>query len=261
MTHQSSDSVRGKTLWQTAVQAPTLTKLYWLLRIGVSIEYLGHGWAGLSRSRAWLPYYDLFGIPADFALDYLMYITGTVDITVGLLILFWPARILLLHATVWGVFTALLRPTVGEGWWEFLERGGNYGMPLALLIMAGWGGWSLRRWLQRVDAPAAVSDTVYVTNTLGGTVSVINPRRNTVSATITVGANPRGLALHTGNRIAYVANSGSDTVSTFDTSTNTVLSEVAVGDDPRWTASGPAGTFLYVTNTGSHSVSILTLKH
>lgn len=124
----------------------------------MSIEYLGHGWAGLSRSRAWLPYYDLFGISADFAIDYMMYITGTIDVTIGLLILFWPLRILLLHTTVWGVFTALLRPTVGEGWWEFLERGGNYGMPLALLIMAGWGGWSLRRWLQRVDAPAAISD-------------------------------------------------------------------------------------------------------
>jgi hypothetical protein len=162
VTNQIISSVRGKTLWQTAVQAPTLTKLYWLLRIGVAIEYLGHGWAGLSRSRAWLPYYDLFGISADFAIDHLMYITGTVDITVGLLILIWPARILLLHATVWGVFTALLRPTVGEGWWEFLERGGNYGMPLALLIMAGWGGWSLRRWLQRVDAPAAIADNTLI---------------------------------------------------------------------------------------------------
>ncbi|RKS71642.1 hypothetical protein BZB76_4447 [Actinomadura pelletieri DSM 43383] len=144
--------------WDTMVQAPTLTKLYWLLRVGVAVEYIGHGWAGLSRSRAWLPYYDLFGISADFALDYMFYITGTIDITVGLLVLFWPARILLLHATVWGVFTALLRPTVGEGWWEFLERGGNYGMPAAMLILVGLGGWSVRGWLQRADAPTAVTD-------------------------------------------------------------------------------------------------------
>lgn len=162
MTQQFTGSKTGKTLWEAVAQASTTTKLYWLLRIGVAIEYLGHGWAGLSRSRAWLPYYDLFGISADFALDHLMYITGTVDVTIGLLILIWPARILLLHTTVWGVFTALLRPTVGEGWWEFLERGGNYGMPLALLIMAGWGGWSLRRWLQRVDRPAAISDRTLI---------------------------------------------------------------------------------------------------
>ncbi|MFC6084058.1 hypothetical protein [Sphaerisporangium aureirubrum] len=144
------------------VQAPLLTKLYWLLRIGVAIEFLGHGWAGLSRSRAWLPYYDLFGISPDVAINYLMYVTGTVDIIVGLLILFWPARIIILHTTVWGVFTALLRPTVGEGWWEFLERGGNYGMPLALLILVGLGGWSIRGWLTPAKVPATVSDRAYV---------------------------------------------------------------------------------------------------
>ncbi|MDF5758830.1 hypothetical protein [Spongiactinospora sp. TRM90649] len=151
-----------KPLRETIAEASVTTRLYWLLRIGVSIEFIGHGWAGLSRSRAWLPYYDLFGISPDVALNYLMYVTGAVDIIVGLLILFWPARVLLLHTTVWGVFTALLRPTVGEGWWEFLERGGNYGMPLALLIMAGWGGWSLRRWVERVDRPAAISDRTLI---------------------------------------------------------------------------------------------------
>ncbi|TDD64311.1 hypothetical protein [Actinomadura rubrisoli] len=162
MTSQITSTARPANRWEAITQAPTLTKLYWLLRIGVSIEYLGHGWAGLSRSRAWLPYYDLFGISADFAIDHLMYITGSVDITVGLLILFWPARILLLHATVWAVFTALLRPTVGEGWWEFLERGGNYGMPLALLVIVGLGGWSVRGWLVPARAPAAVSDRAVI---------------------------------------------------------------------------------------------------
>jgi len=150
------------TLWQRWTQAPVTTKLYWLLRIGVAVEYLGHGWAGLSRSRAWLPYYDLFGIPADVAVDYLMHVTGAVDLTVGLVVLFRPLRIVLLHATVWGVFTALLRPVVGEGWWEFLERGGNYGMPLALLVLVGGGGWSLRRWFTGGDLPATVSDRAHV---------------------------------------------------------------------------------------------------
>lgn len=150
------------SLSQRWTQSPTLTKLYWLLRIGVGVEYLGHGWAGLSRSRAWLPYYDLFGISADTAVDWLMYVTGAVDITVGLIVLFFPLRIVLLHATVWGVFTALIRPTVGEGWWEFLERGGNYGMPLALLVLVGGGGWSLRRWFTRGDLPEQVPDRALV---------------------------------------------------------------------------------------------------
>ncbi|MEU7532170.1 hypothetical protein AB0A74_41000 [Saccharothrix sp. NPDC042600] len=162
MTDQSIRRDTGATWWEKWAQAPVVTKLYWLLRVGVAVEYLGHGWAGLSRSRAWLPYYDLFGIPADAAVDYLMYATGAVDITVGLIVLFWPVRIVLLHATAWGVFTALLRPAVGEGWWEFLERGGNYGMPLALLVLVGFGGWSVRGWLGKGERPATVSDRAHV---------------------------------------------------------------------------------------------------
>jgi hypothetical protein len=33
----------------------------------------------------------------------------------------------------WGLFTALLRPLTGEGWWEFLERSYNFGVPLLML--------------------------------------------------------------------------------------------------------------------------------
>ncbi|MFI5531769.1 hypothetical protein ACIA8O_24870 [Kitasatospora sp. NPDC051853] len=163
MTTQTTGTTGRPSPWKRALTAPTLTKLYWLLRIGVAVEYLGHGWAGLSRSKAWLPYYDLFGISAQAATDYLMYLTGAFDITVGIIVLLWPARIVLLHATAWGVFTALLRPIVGEGWWEFLERGGNYGMPLALLAIVGLGGRSVRGWLTRADAPRAVSDKTWIT--------------------------------------------------------------------------------------------------
>ena len=42
--------------------------------------------------------------------------------------------------TVWGTFTAFLRPAAGESWYELWERGGNYAMPLALLLLIGRGG-------------------------------------------------------------------------------------------------------------------------
>ncbi|GGP50016.1 hypothetical protein [Saccharothrix coeruleofusca] len=162
MTTKEAIDPAGSSLSRRWARSSVLTKLYWLLRVGVAVEYLGHGWAGLSRSRAWLPYYDLFGISADTAVRWLMYVTGSVDILVGLVVLFFPLRIVLLHATVWGVFTALLRPAVGEGWWEFLERGGNYGMPLALLVLVGGGGWSLRRWFTQGHLPEQVSDRALV---------------------------------------------------------------------------------------------------
>ena len=80
MTTKEALGATRASLSQRLTQSATLTKLYWLLRIGVGVEYLGHGWAGLSRSRAWLPYYDLFGISADTAVGWLMYVTGAVDI-------------------------------------------------------------------------------------------------------------------------------------------------------------------------------------
>jgi hypothetical protein len=48
-----------------------------------------------------------------------------------------PLRIVLLHLTVWGLWTAALRPLSGDVVWEFLERAGNYGVPLAFLVFAG----------------------------------------------------------------------------------------------------------------------------
>jgi hypothetical protein len=37
----------------------------------------------------------------------------------------------------WGAVTALLRPISGEPAGEFIERAGNYGAPLALLLLSG----------------------------------------------------------------------------------------------------------------------------
>jgi hypothetical protein len=59
------------------------------------------------------------------------------DIALGISILFAPLRAVMLYMGFWAVFTALLRPAAGMGWWEFLERAGNYGAPLALLFLSG----------------------------------------------------------------------------------------------------------------------------
>jgi len=137
--------------------APTATKLYWTLRVGVAAEFFGHAFAGLVRGP-WLPYYELFGISPDFAWNYMFYVTAAVDLTAAFLTLFFPIRLVLLYTAVWGTFTAFLRPAAGESWFETLERGGNYAMPAALLVLAGWGGWSLRRWLTRAAAPGLAPD-------------------------------------------------------------------------------------------------------
>jgi YVTN family beta-propeller protein len=65
--------------------------------------------------------------------------------------------------------------------------------------------------------------TVYVTNTISGTVSVINANTRNIVATILVGTEPYGLALTPNGTKLYVTNARSDDISVISTATNTVL--------------------------------------
>jgi hypothetical protein len=88
-----------------------------------------------------------------------MPLVGTLDITLGILTLIRPLRAVLLYYTIWGFWTALLRPLAGEGIWELVERAYNYGIPLAFLVLVGPGTsmrtWFLEKALPRWDARTA----------------------------------------------------------------------------------------------------------
>ena len=107
-------------------------KLHWLFRLALFCEFVGHGAFGVLTKQAWVPYFGIFGIPESWAWK-LMPVVGSVDITLGTLALVAPTRAGLLYMGCWGFFTALLRPLAGEGWWEFLERSYNFGVPLLML--------------------------------------------------------------------------------------------------------------------------------
>lgn len=131
--------------WAPRARAlPVQTVVYWILRVAVAGEFIGHGAAGIGGNAAWLPYFAVVGIGHDTAYR-LMPLVGTLDIALGILTLFLPLRIVLLHYTIWGFWTALLRPLAGEGVWEFVERAYNYGVPLAFLVLGGWSA-SPRAW-------------------------------------------------------------------------------------------------------------------
>jgi YVTN family beta-propeller protein len=75
----------------------------------------------------------------------------------------------------------------------------------------------------------------YVTNTVSGTVSVIDvsdPFAAAVVAEIPVGAEPRGCALSPSGRRLFVANHTEGTVSVIDTTTRQVTNTVNVGGKP-----------------------------
>ncbi|MGH3266621.1 MAG: hypothetical protein ACRDNS_32075, partial [Trebonia sp.] len=104
---------------------------------------------------------------------------------------------------------------------------------------------------------------VYVSNETSGTVSVINPATITVTATITVGSEPAGVAVSpTGPEAGevYVSNETSGTVSVIDPATNTVTVTTTVGSEPAGVAvspTGPEAGEVYVSNETSGTVSIL----
>ncbi len=97
----------------------------------------------------------------------------------------------------------------------------------------------------------------YVANKGAGTVSVIDTSTNAVTATVTVGSNPFGIAITPNGSYAYVANEGAGTVSVIDTSTNVVTATVTVGTQPTGVAITPNGSYAYVANNGSASVSVI----
>jgi hypothetical protein len=103
---------------------------------------VGHGAFGILTKQAWVPYFAVAHIGPGTAYK-LMPLIGAVDITMGCLVLVSPRPAVVYWMTLWAVWTALLRPLAGESGWEAIERAGNYGVPLAMIVLlAPWRGMS-----------------------------------------------------------------------------------------------------------------------
>ena len=110
----------------------------WVLRIAVAGEFIGHGVFALGGKQAWIEWFPVFGISAPEPATTLLFLVGIMDVTLGLLVLIKPVPVAILWMAIWGFWTALVRPIVGEPVWDFVERGANWGAPLALLLILGW---------------------------------------------------------------------------------------------------------------------------
>lgn len=124
------------------------TKLVeWVLRIAVAGEFLGHGVFALQGKAQWIKWFGVFGITDAGLATNLLTIVGVLDVALAILILIKPVRLALLYMAFWGLWTALLRPIVGEPIWDFVERWANWGAPLGLLLLIGWPK-SLKEWFR-----------------------------------------------------------------------------------------------------------------
>ena len=106
----------------------------WLLRIGVFMCFIGHGYFAISKHPSWLPYLEVVGFTGDFALNVMVAI-GALDIIVAVVTLLKPMKYVLLWACLWGFLTALARPLSGEPIAAFVERGLNWVTPLVLYFL------------------------------------------------------------------------------------------------------------------------------
>lgn len=93
----------------------------------------------------------------------------------------------------------------------------------------------------------ATTDTVYVANNGGDSVSVINGATDTVTATIPVGQAPRGIAVDEQTDTVYVANSGDQTVSVIDGATAQVTATLTVGPGTDAVAVDATANTIYVS--------------
>ncbi|MGB3301024.1 MAG: hypothetical protein WBA76_22370 [Phormidesmis sp.] len=127
-------------------------KVWLLLRLGVCLEFIGHGAFGVITKAAWLPYFAVWGIPEGIAWK-LMPIVGIVDIVLAFMVLFTPRKALLLYMALWGLMTACLRPLAGEPVSELFERAYNYAVPCAAFLMVLWDSKHHGWWHRVKNAP------------------------------------------------------------------------------------------------------------
>jgi len=140
------------------------TKLHYTLRFASALCFFGHGAFGIITKPIWANYFAVFGIGHNMAY-HLMPVVGVLDILMGISLLIYPTRAILSWLVVWGFITALCRPLSGEPVAEVIERAGNYGAPLALLILLGFGWKSIKSWFSRISPETLTNEKALATAT------------------------------------------------------------------------------------------------
>lgn len=111
-------------------------KIHYTLRVAMAFCFIGHGSFGIITKAIWCNYFAVFGIGTGLAYKLMPWL-GAFDVLLGLMVLILPLRIIPAWLLIWGFITALCRPLSGEHFAEFIERTGNFGVPLVLLLLSG----------------------------------------------------------------------------------------------------------------------------
>lgn len=107
----------------------------WVLRVGVAGEFVGHGLLAIGGKKDWVGWISQMIHVSTPTATTLLLVIGISDLVVALIVLARPVKPVLLWATFWGFWTALVRPLVGQSVLDFVERSANWGAPLALYYL------------------------------------------------------------------------------------------------------------------------------
>jgi len=93
---------------------------------------VGHGLLAIQSKKDWISWISQLTHVTTSTATTLLLLIGIEDVVIAMIILVKPVRPLLLWMALWGFWTALVRPIVGVGWLDFIERSTNWAAPLAL---------------------------------------------------------------------------------------------------------------------------------
>jgi YVTN family beta-propeller protein len=104
------------------------------------------------------------------------------------------------------------------------------------------------------------TNTVYVSNYGGNSVTVIDAVNDRAIATVPAGNHPQAIALDTKRNLVFVANTHDNDVTVLDGATYAILATLPAGKNPYALAVIPGSARLYVANLDDPSFTIVDLR-
>jgi hypothetical protein len=122
--------------WFARATAPALTpereRAVWrVLAATTALLLIGHGGLALEGKSTLIQHASLVGVTSSGVA-----IVGALEIALAALVVVVPHPVLLASVALWKLATEMLYPMSGAPVWELIERGGSYGAPLALAVLA-----------------------------------------------------------------------------------------------------------------------------
>jgi hypothetical protein len=114
-------------------QAQVRQRLGWVLRLVTATLLIGH--AGCCVFDAKPAFLGLAQVILPAANAGTLLAVGVIEFSLATAVLLLPSPALLLIVCAWKFGTELLWPFAGHAFWEFIERFGSYGVPLAYAVL------------------------------------------------------------------------------------------------------------------------------